>query len=329
MDRRPGQLGRGRRRLTGELEEERLEVGPGFDPRGEDARLGERAVDVRGSVRVELDADPARPGVGHWSRGPGTGQSLRDGEGAIEIARLDPDTDGPLAGEQFIHGPFADELAAGDDPDDLGQLAHLAEDVARDEDRPPRGCQPPERVAHGDDARRIEAVGRLVEEQEAWIAQEGRGDAEPLLHPERVRVHAVTCPVDESHELEELLDPLPRRRSPRRGDRTEVLATGQERIEGRRLDEGADLEQPPTVSASERPAEQLDAARVGMDEPREDAHRRRLAGTVRAQEAVHDASRDREIQTVERDHLAVALDEPAGGERQAILGGGRHAPASG
>src|SRR5439155_7558900 len=97
----------------------------------------------------------------------------------------------------------------------------------------------------------------------------------------------------------------------------------------RRLDEGADLEQPPTVSASERPAEQLDAARVGMDEPREDAHRRRLAGTVGAQEAVHDARRDREIQAVERDHLAVALDEPAGRERQAILGGGRHAPASG
>src|SRR5206468_11782581 len=100
-------------------------------------------------------------------------------------------------------------------------------------------------------------------------------------------------------------------------------------IERRRLDERADLEQPPAVPASERPAQQLHPARVGVDEPGEDAHRRRLAGTVRAEEAVDDTRWNREIEAVERHHLAVALDEPAGGERESILGSDRHAPVSG
>ena len=33
----------------------------------------------------------------------------------------------------------------------------------------------------------IEAVGRLVEDDELGVAEQGGGDAEPLLHAERVR----------------------------------------------------------------------------------------------------------------------------------------------
>ena len=43
-----------------------------------------------------------------------------------------------------------------------------------------------EQVPHPADAGRVEAVGGLVEDQHAGVADQRGGDAEPLAHPERV-----------------------------------------------------------------------------------------------------------------------------------------------
>ena len=154
------------------------------------------------------------------------------------------------------------------------------------------------------------------------IAEEGRGDAEPLLHPERVRLDLVPRPIAQPDELEQLLDPAVRGRRSGGGERPQVLPAGQVRVEGRRLDERSDLEQPVPVAPAERPAEDLDRARVGMDQAGQQPHRRRLAGAVRAEEAVHDAGRHGQVQARQGDPGSVALREPARREGQPVR---RHA----
>ena len=71
----------------------------------------------------------------------------------------------------------------------------------------PIGGELPERLAHRDDPGRVEAVRRLVEEEEPRVAEERGGDPEPLLHPERVGLDLVAGPIAQPDELEQLLDP--------------------------------------------------------------------------------------------------------------------------
>ena len=68
------------------------------------------------------------------------------------------------------------------------------------------------------------------------------------------------------------------------------------------------------VAAPERLAEQLDRARVRVEQPGEEPHRRRLAGAVGTQEAVDDPGRHGQVEAVEREARAIALPEPARGE---------------
>ena len=62
--------------------------------------------------------------------------------------------------------------------------------MARHEHRAPAGRLGAHQVAHPADAGRVEAVGRLVEDQHVGIAQQRRGDREPLAHAHRVALHA-------------------------------------------------------------------------------------------------------------------------------------------
>jgi hypothetical protein len=54
----------------------------------------------------------------------------------------------------------------------------------------------------------------------------------------------------------------------------------------------------------------LDQAFVRLEQGREDAHGRRLPGAVGAQQPQDRPLRDHQVEAVERDDLAVALDEP-------------------
>jgi hypothetical protein len=140
-------------------------------------------------------------------------------------------------------------------------------------------------------AGRVEAVRRLVEQEQGRIAQQGSRDPEALLHAERVGRDLVAGAITEARQVEELLDPSRRSRSSGRCQLPEVLTAGEEWIEGWRLDEGADIEQPAAVATPEGPAEKLDAPGIRVDEASEQAHRCRLAGTIGAEEPIHRAGR--------------------------------------
>ena len=74
----------------------------------------------------------------------------------------------------------------------------------------PRSARPRITRAHLADAGRVEPVGRLVEDAQLGVGQQRRGDAEALLHPERVGAHEVVGAVGEPDGLEHLGDPRAR-----------------------------------------------------------------------------------------------------------------------
>ncbi len=72
----------------------------------------------------------------------------------------------------------------------VGGLGDLGEHMAGDEHRPAFGGEAAEKVAQPADAFGIEAVGRLVEDQQLGLAEQGGREAEPLPHSQGVALHS-------------------------------------------------------------------------------------------------------------------------------------------
>ena len=255
------------------------------------------------------------------------GEGLEDRSCPVDLFGRDPHLHHALAAQQLADGPLAHEPAVGDDPDHVRHLLDLAQVVARHEDGLAGRGEETEGVAHGHDAGRVEAVGRLVEEEELRVAEQRRGDPQPLLHAERIGGHRVPRAVAQADQVEQLLDPLVGGPRAGCGQRTQVFAAAQVRIEGRRFDESTDLEQPPPIASPERPAQHLDRSRVGSDEAGQQPHRGGLAGAIGSEEPVDHAGRHRQVEPVEGEALAVALAQAPRGEGEAVgvRRGNRHA----
>ena len=122
--------------------------------------------------------------------------------GALDLVRQESHAHPAGRLEELVERALVDEMALVDDPHDVGQLLDLGQDVARDEDRPARIGQVAQLRPQAVDPGRVEAVGRLVEDEQLRVVQEGRGDAEPLAHPQRVVVDVDRRPIGEAHERE-------------------------------------------------------------------------------------------------------------------------------
>ena len=77
-----------------------------------------------------------------------------------------------------------DELPAVDDDDTVADLAHLGEDMAR-ENHGLFAAEIPDELPDLDDLLRVEAEGRLIEDENLGIVQYRLGDAHALLVPLR------------------------------------------------------------------------------------------------------------------------------------------------
>ena len=94
------------------------------------------------------------------------------------------------------------EAPLADDGDPVAELLDLREEVAGEEDREPLAGelahQRPD-VAH---AARVQAVRRLVQDEELRFPEERRRYRQPLLHPLRVRLYLILRPACQVHGLE-------------------------------------------------------------------------------------------------------------------------------
>src|SRR6476469_9255861 len=137
------------------------------------------------------------------------GRALRDdrlrGEGRHERVVVGGAGERAGAGEQLVLGALGDDLAVPDDDDLVGDALDLVEQVRGQQHRAALVGVAAEQVAHPTDTGRVEAVGRLVEDEHLGVAEEGVGDAEALAHAEGVVAHPpVRLLLGEADELDHL-----------------------------------------------------------------------------------------------------------------------------
>src|SRR5581483_782323 len=175
-------------------------------------------------------------------------------------------------------------------------------------------AQPLEQQPYRAPADGIERGRRLVEQQQPWTADERLRDSEPLRHPLR---HAVDAPVRGLRQRDELEQPRPLGRAPRR--RREALVQLEDLVgrvpagEAKELREVA--ERCPRRSRACPCARDLRAAARRAHEPGCDLHERRLARAVRAEQPDELALPHLEIDAFQRLDRAVAFAQIVDGER--------------
>jgi hypothetical protein len=164
----------------------------------------------------------------------------------------------------------------------------------------------------------VEAVGRLVEDQDAGVAEQRVGDAEPLPHAERVVLHAsLRLARRQRDELEHLVDA--RHGQPHRGGPDdEHLAAGATRVLRRRVQQHADVA-PRVGDGGVRVSADRHPSPAGRRQPDHDPHGGRLAGSVRSQEPGHSARLRHERHVVDGLVAAVVLGHPVNGDHVPTL----------
>ena len=227
-----------------------------------------------------------------------------------------------LAGDQLGDRALRDDAAVVDDRGDVAGLLDLVEQVRGEQHGAALGDELADQVAELEDAGGIEAVDRLVEDQQLGVAEQAAGDAEALAHAERVAADLVVGPAAEADALERGVDAAVGALVARRGVDVQVLAAGEMAVEARLLDDRADARQRLRAVVL---AEQADRAAGGLREPEQQPDQRRLAGAVGAEEAEGAAARHLEVDVLEGGAVAEALPEALGVDGQ--IGHGREATA--
>jgi hypothetical protein len=156
---------------------------------------------------------------------------------------------------------------------------------------------------------RVEAGGRLVEEDQVGVADDADGDVDAPLLAAGERADAGVALGAEAGQLDRLLD-----RSRRRvegGEEGDRLAHRQQRVELALLQDEADALAPGAGRLRGVGAEHRDLAAARLAVALEDLDRRRLSGSVGPEEAEHLAGRDLEVDAPHRFVLAIGLAQPA------------------
>jgi hypothetical protein len=256
-----------------------------------------KAVQVGGPGGVGVDRHRAgRFVVGEAGRMAGLLHETDERRRLLRV--LGPDQQlGGLRRVELLDGSLERQRALLDHQQVVADAIDLAEEVAGDEDGDALVGERAHQAAHLDDAGGVESVGRLVEDQQGWVGQQGGGDAEALLHPEGVALEGVAGTVGETDPLEGLVDPLGVDPADPRQDQ-QVGTARQRGVERGSLDEGPD---PGQVAGrvGEGLAEHGPGAFCWPDQSEQHPDGCGLACPVGANEATDRARRDRDVQVVD------------------------------
>ena len=259
---------------------------------GVDVGRAEAAED-RGHHRhpvADRRAHPPRVQV-HVGLGPsGAGDDRCGRRQLIGVANDDVD---PVAADlrlEPIRAALGDHATGVDHADLIGQLVGLVEVLGGEHDGRAVAHERPDRGPHLVPAARVEAGGRLVREEHARRQDQAGGEVEPATHAAGVLLHRLAAGVGEAEVLEELIGPLLRLAAAEvveAAEHHQVLLAAEDLVDGRVLADQADPPAHLGRLAHDVEPGHLRPPAVGPEQGGEDAHRRRLAGTVRAEQPDH------------------------------------------
>src|SRR5690606_36033190 len=166
----------------------------------------------------------------------------------------------------------------------VGDRLDLTQEVGGQQHGAARVGEGPQHRAHPADAGRVEPVGRLVEDEHLRLAEEGVGQAQPLAHPQGVRPGASPgLRRGEPDQVEHRLHAGGGQSHEAGGEGEDLPAAASRVLRG-----GVQQHTDPAARVGElgeRHAQDGAAAGGRGGQPGEHAHRRRLPGPVRAEEA--------------------------------------------
>ena len=148
-----------------------------------------------------------------------------------------------VTGRELGQRALGDDTPAIDDRHLIADLLDLVEQVRGENDRPPLGDPGANERTKLLDSARIEAVGRLVQDQHLGIGEQAAGNPEPLAHALRVGADAIVGAVREADPFEHGIDTHVCLRLARGGRDPEVLSPAQMLVEAGLLDDRADTGQ--------------------------------------------------------------------------------------
>ncbi len=220
-------------------------------------------------------------------------------------------------GLQRLGGALGNDTAVVDDAHPIGEHVGLLEILRRQEDRDATiGSQALHLLPQRGAALWVEAGGRLVEKEDPGAMDERQRQIEAALHAARVTAHPAVGGLGESHAREQgrgALAPLAAAHAVQRGLQLHVLGAGQKRVERRLLERGADRRSHRRALLHDVVAGHARRARGGRQQRGEHVDGGGLTGAVGAQEAVHLAGLDAQLDSVDGARPLLELADEVGG----------------
>ena len=223
-----------------------------------------------------------------------------------------------LTARKVVHGVFADELAVAQHGDAVGDLVHLIEEVADEENGDSAGAQVAndrEQLLH---LTPVQARGRLIEDEHLRVEHHGAADGHELLNGDRVaREHGAG--VDRESETLQVPRrlavrglPVDAAAAPRLVAEHDVLADREVRAEVDLLIDGGDARILRVGGAAEaaRLTAHDDPARIHGVDAGEGFDERRLAGAVLTHQGVDLARPEREVDGIQGEDAGESDGDP-------------------
>ena len=248
--------------------------------------------------------------------------------GGVDLARVaELQADVPAADEPFelVGGALGHEPAVVEHRDPVRELVGLLEVLRGEEDRDAAGDEVADALPHRAPAARVEPGGRLVEEDDPRVADQGHRQIEPAAHATGVGRHVLVRRLGQVEAVEQFRGPpaaFDLAEVVQIGHQDQVLLPREQVVDGRELPRDADRGAHAVGVLGQVVAGDAHRAAVGADQGREDLDDRRLARAVGAEQREDRPLGDLEIDAVEHEVLAEGLAEPGRGDR-------RHVTASG
>jgi hypothetical protein len=290
-----------------------------------------QAADVGCGVVEPVEQGPQRPQAaiaGHL-QGERLVVSRRRAEGPgrrfqlVRVGELQPDVPAGDAALELLGGALGDDPALIEDRDPVGELIGLVQVLGGEEDRYPVGGETADDLPHGTAATRVEPGGRLVEEDQARVADQGHREVQPAPHAPRISRGCLACHVGQVKAVQQGRG-APSGLGPAQAvqvrHQEQVLLAGEKVVDRRELAGDADRGADRVGVVRQVVAGDAHLAAIGADQGGQDVHHGGLPGAVGAEQREDRPFGDGEVDAIK--HHLVAERLPQSGRRNRRPGGG-------